>query len=366
LSPLELSQAPIDTGDSSRASRVEWEVRARQVAEVFRYAGTATVFSYIGALLTFFVLWDTDDLRRGTIWLGYASVVTCMRFVVIMAYQRRDRAMPVDIWMHCIIGLNLMSGIQWGFLGTLLFPPDPSYRQLFTIMVITCFVGGSITAYSAIPWAHQALSLPAAIPTAVFLFFVQGGVHIFAGIAAIGFCFAIVYYAMNLTRHLEERFRLEIEHEDLLRNVGVTAERLTAENRELAHRAALRGASVESSREEAERLGALFLRSPLPMIECDMAARIIACNPAAERLLGELEEDLRGRALAVHVSPAGHAWPDGAIPDPFKGGKDSVTLEVDVHAHGVRIARSVASFIQVKGHDGRGSGFGVVFAAPPR
>ena len=57
-----------------------------------------------------------------------------------------------------VIGLNLLTGIQWGFLGTLLFPPDPGYRQLYTIMVITCYVGGSLTVYSAIPWAHQALS----------------------------------------------------------------------------------------------------------------------------------------------------------------------------------------------------------------
>ena len=102
------------------------------------------------------------------------------------------------------------------------------------------------------------------------------------------------------------------------------------------------------------------------MIECDLAGKIIACNPAAERLLGELDEDLRGRALTTHVSPAGVSWPDGAFLDPFKGGKDSVTLEVDVLAHGVRIARSVASFIQVRAPDGSGSGFGVVFAAPPR
>ena len=208
MTPLGLSQAPIDTGDASRGIRVEWEVRARQVEEVFRYAGTTTAFSYFGAILTFGVLWDTDDARRGVIWLGYATVVACMRFAVVMAYEHRDRALSVDPWIQWVIGLNLMAGIQWGFLGTLLFPMDPGYRQLYTIMVITCFVGGSITAYSAIPWAHPALSLPATIPTAVFLFFVQGGVHIFAGVAAVGFCFAIVYYAANLTRHLEARFRL--------------------------------------------------------------------------------------------------------------------------------------------------------------
>lgn len=363
---MELSQTPVASGDASGSSRLEQEVRARQVEEVFRYAGTAAAFSYFGALLTFGVLADTGDFRRGAIWLFYATVVTCMRFAVVIAYQRRDPASPVDIWAQCVIGLNLMVGVQWGFLGTLLFPPDPGYRQLYTIMVITCFVAGSITVYSAIPWAHQALSLPATIPTAVFLFFVQGGVHAFAGIAAIFFCFAIVYYAVKLNHHLEQRFRLEIEHEELLRKVGGVAERLTVENRELAYRAAVRGASTENAREKAERMGALFLRSPLPMIECDAASIIIACNPATERLLGEREEDLHGRSLAMHVAPAGHGRPEGTLPDPFMGGKDSATLQVDLLAHGVRIARCAASFMQITASDGRRTGFGVVFAAPPR
>jgi PAS domain-containing protein len=363
---MEMSQTPMAAGEASSSGRVEREVRVRQVEEVFRYAGTAAAFSYFGALLTFGVLADTGDFRRGSIWLFYATIVTCLRFGVYVAYQRRGPTTSLETWEQLVIGLNLMAGVQWGFLGTLLFPADPGYRQLYTIMVITCFVGGSITAYSAIPWAHQALSLPATVPPAVFLFFFQGGTHLYAGVAALFFCFAIFYYAVKLNRHLEERFRLEIEHEELLRKVGGVAERLTAENRELAYRAAVRGASTESARLEAERLGALFLRSALPMIECDAASMIIACNPAAERLLGEREEDLRGRSLAMHVAPAGHGRPENTMPDPFLAGKDSVTLEVDLLAHGVRVVRCVASFTQITASDGRRAGFGVVFAAPPR
>ena len=89
---MELSQTPYASGGSKRSNPLEHEVLSRQVAEVFRYAGTAAAFSYFGALLTFGVLVDTGDLRRGAIWFLYATVITCMRFAVVFAYKRRDRA----------------------------------------------------------------------------------------------------------------------------------------------------------------------------------------------------------------------------------------------------------------------------------
>ena len=76
-------------------------------------------------------------------------------------------------------------------------------------MVITCFVGGSLTAYSAIRWAHQALvdsrhdpdrDLPRSSS--------RTACTLSPASTALFFCVAIVYYSVKLTRHLEERFRL--------------------------------------------------------------------------------------------------------------------------------------------------------------
>jgi len=340
-------------------------VRALQIDEVFRFAGTAAGFSWFGALLVLGVLVETGDVGRGSVWFVGATGVTVLRIMIVIGYQRRDPATSPEPWANLVIAANLLAGIQWGVLGTLLFPLDHGYRELFTIMVITCFIGGSLTAYSAIPWAHPALTIPATVPTGIYLFFVQDGVHAYAGVAAIFFCIAIYYYSVRLTRHLEERFALEVAYRDLLRLSGGMNERLELENRELAHRAAVRGASMESAREQAERLFAHFLRSPLPMLECDAAARVVACNPAAERMLGEREHDMRGRALAEHVAATGRTNFDGLAQDYFAGG-DASTQEVDILAHGVRVGRAIASFTRLPAPEGGSGGFGVVFAAPPR
>ncbi len=228
-------------------------------------------------------------------------------------------------------------------------------------------MGGSLTAYSAIRGAHQAHAIPAIVPPAVYMFFVQDGTHLWAGITALLFCAAIVYYSIKLNRHLEERFRMQVEHEDLLRVTGGVAERLSVENRELAHRAAVRGASMETARGEAERLFTHFLRSPLPMIECDGQARIVMCNAAAERLLGEREVDLVGRPLATHLVPTARKSREPVGANSWIGPVvDSATLEVEIMAHGVKVARAVmASFTRLPAPEGAMPGFGVVLAAPP-
>jgi len=353
-------------GGPGHAPPIDTAVRSLQIEEVFRFAGNATAFSFFGAILTLGVLVDTGDAARGSVWFLWASLVTAFRFAIVVGYRRRDPRSDPEPWARLVILANLLAGIQWGLLGTVLFPQEHGYRELFTVMVITCYVGGSLTAYSAIRWAHQALAIPATIPTAIYLFFVQDGIHLHAGIAALFFCFAIVHYSVRLNRHLGERFRLQVEHAELLQATGGLAERLTLENRELAYRAAVRAASMESARGEAERLYAHFLRSPLPMMECDANANVVACNRAAERLLGEREGDLQGRPLGAHLVWTGRGKSGSSGAEAFLGSADASTMEVDILAHGVRVARCLASFTRQPSPEGVAPGFGVIFTATPR
>ena len=63
-------------------------VLERQVDELYRYAPTATGFSYVGALLVLGVLVQTGDTGRGTAWFLWATIVAAMRVFVIVAHGR--------------------------------------------------------------------------------------------------------------------------------------------------------------------------------------------------------------------------------------------------------------------------------------
>jgi PAS domain S-box-containing protein len=286
------------TQDSALPSGGRWpqpRVLEHQVDELYRHAPTATAFSYFGALLVLGVMVQTGDTGRGSAWFLWATIVAAMRAFVIVAYRRRLPGADPAPWARLMIACNFLAGLQWAALGTLLWVEEPVYRQLFTLMVITCYVGGSLPAYSSVRGAHEALSIPATIPTGIYLFFAQGGTHWIAGVTALFFCFAIVFYARKLNADVEERIRLELERDSLLELTGLLNDKLTQENRDLAHRAAVRSLSMEAARERAGRLETLFESSLLPHFDCDSSGRVVTCNGAAERFFGQRREQLVGR-----------------------------------------------------------------------
>ncbi|HLX24500.1 MAG TPA: PAS domain S-box protein [Usitatibacter sp.] len=334
-------------------------LRALQVEEIYRFAPTAAAYSYFGALLTLGVLIDIGDIGRGALWFLWATAVTFFRSICIVSYRRRPPDSDPEPWARLVILANFLAGVQWGVLGTVLFPDGQVYLQLFTLMVIICFVAGAVTAYAPVKGAHEALAIPSAIPTAFYLFFVQTGPHWYAGVLAIFFCFTILYYAGKLTRNMEEAFRLQIERDDLLALTELLNEKLERENRDLAHRAAVRGASVESARERADRLEALFERSALPQIECDAAGNVIVCNPAAEKLFGLRHDEVAGRSLTTLL-----AVPESDVKS-LAFAPHAEIFEVEARARdGVRVPCR-ASFTPLPQVEGRPPGFGVVLTGIP-
>jgi PAS domain S-box-containing protein len=329
------------------------KLRAYQVDEVYRYAPAAAGMSYIIALLTLGVLIDTGDMGRGAAWFLWATAVTVFRFVTMILYRRRDPKSDPMVWGKLIIAGNFLAGIQLALLGTVLFA-GPVYRELYILVVITCLVGGSLVAYAPLKWAHEALSLTAGIPLAVNLMVTQGGAHFYVGGMTAVFCFAIVYYARKHHRHVEDAFRLQIERDELLEVTAVLNEKLASENQELAHRAAVRGVSMENAREISDRLEALFEGSPLPQVECDASGFIVNCNPAAERLFAERREGLAGRPLNWLLAPA---FAGAAL----EGATRAMNAEVEIRTSNGEAIPCTASFTPLPPHAGRQMGFGVIF-----
>ena len=337
----------------------EPRLTALQVEEAYRLAPTATGFSYFGALLTLGVLIQIGDIGRGAVWFLWATGVTFYRCTCIVAYRRRTLGSDAHTWGRLLVAGNFLSGVQWGVLGTLLFPEGPVYLQLFTVMVIVCYVAGSVTAWSAVKGAHDALSLPATVPTATYIFFVRDGIHWYAGVMALFFCFAVVYYSRKLYGHLEEGFRLQIERDDLLTLTGMLNEKLARENRDLAHRAAVRGVSVETARGRAERLEALFQRSALPQVECDAAGIVVSSNPAAERLFGLRSDELAGRSLTALL-----ALPESDVRS-LASATHAEVFEVEARGRGGARVPCRASFTPLPDGEGEPHGFGVTLTGTP-
>lgn len=202
-------------GADSALSR---EVEALQVAEFFRNLTVSAPAAFFATLLCTAVFLE-DGLKGPHItWLAYGTAVSALRLALCWA-SRKQAALGWNLdagqWAKLAVLANVLAGIQWGLLGTWLFPEEPGYRQTFAIMVITCLVGGSITAYAPIKWAHPALALPATVPPSIYIFFIESGLHVSAGLTALFFSAMVVYYALREHRLVVGRLRSEtrIRHE---------------------------------------------------------------------------------------------------------------------------------------------------------
>ena len=208
---------------------VAHDVETLQVAEIYRNLPLGAGAALLGTILCVFVLAEEGLKARHIVWLGYGIIVAILRLGLCWAYRDGTMALDSRDWGRLAVFGNLLAGIQWGLLGTWLYPEDPGYRQAFTMMVITCFVGGSVTAYAPVRWAHPALALPATIPPTLYIFFIHSGVHPMAGFTALFFVAMIIYYAFRENELVVHRLRADARLRRELRAI----EDLAASAREL-------------------------------------------------------------------------------------------------------------------------------------
>ncbi len=277
---------------------------ARQVEELYDAAPTAVVFSFIGSVITLGLLGQTGDLGRGLFWFAYSILVLLLRGTTCWLYtQQRKPVTDGRVWANLIVIGNLLAGIQWGLLGTVLFSSADVYRELFTIMVIVGFVGGSVTPFAPVKWAHPALSIPAALPSVIYIFFMDGGIQWLAGSMALFFVFCVIFFGFRHHRTVTNRLIVELRYKDLVARMGDSNFQLDQENNELKYRSEMVKRAQQQASSSAAILSSHVERTLLPVIECDANFNILSWNGAAVHVLGYGVDEARGRNLGELLFP---------------------------------------------------------------
>ena len=278
---------------------------AKQVNELFVFAPAAVAFSFFGSIATVVVFYDTGDLQKGLFWFLFATLVMFFRAVVAFGYRQQTKpvARPED-WARLMIVGNFFAGIQWGLLGTVLFPTEHNYRELFTVLVLTSYVAGSITAFSAVKWAHLALAIPASLPSAIYIFYMRDGMNWLGGGMALFFIFCVLYFSYKQHEIVARRLTIELENEELLTRSLEKNSSLSMSNNELKTRTEVEQRAKLAAMTRADQLDAHMSRTLLPIAECDRNLNVIEWNAAAEATLGYRHKDVRGQHLTSLLLPA--------------------------------------------------------------
>ncbi len=277
---------------------------ARQVEELYDAAPAAVMFSFVGAVITLALLAQTGDIGRGLYWFAFSILILFMRGGTVWFYFRQPQ--PVkdgEIWAKLIVAGNFLAGVQWGLLGTVLFSSDNIYRELFTIMVIVGFVGGSVTPFAPVKWAHPALSVPAALPSVIYIFFVQDGIQWLPGIMALFFTFTVIFFGLRHHRTVTARLIVELRYKALLASLGNSNSQLGQENDALKYRTEMVKRAQLQASSSAAILSSHVERTLLPVIECDANFAVVSWNAAASHVLGYGADEARGRNLGELLFP---------------------------------------------------------------
>ncbi len=299
--------APLSANDRKDLAR-------RQTAELYRLMPASTAFSYVGAILAFLMLVSTGDANRGVYWFAFASTVMLFRALVICEYRNHTngRGNNPEVWKWLAIVMNLLAGIQWGLLGTLLFAAEPIHRALFTAIMIVGYVGGAVISYAPVRFAHTALAVPAVLPSALYLFLLGDEVNVIGGVASLFMLTAVIVVSEVQYRIVRSRLLLEIESDARLRAAHAENTTLGDNLRRLEHRAEVIKRSQIEARRRADTLSHHMQHTLLPVIECDGAGRIVEWNSAATAAFGYQFADLTNSSLdQLLATPAdGRGWKD--------------------------------------------------------
>lgn len=278
---------------------------AKQVNELFFFAPAAVAFSFVGSIATVAVFYDTGELQKGLFWFLFATLVMFFRAVVAFGY--RHQSGPVarpEKWARLMIIGNLFAGIQWGLIGTVLFPDAHNYRELFTLLVITSYVAGSITAFSPVKWAHLALAVPASLPPAIYIFFMRDGMNWLGGGMALFLIFCVLYFSFRQHDIVACRLKVELQNEELLAHSLKANSSLNHTNHELRNRTEVEQRARREATLRADQLALLMSDTLLPIAECDRNLKVLEWNAAAETALGYRHQEMRGQHLTSLLLPA--------------------------------------------------------------
>jgi PAS domain S-box-containing protein len=279
----------------------------RQVQEAYASLQLSASISLFAAALTLLVLGNTGDLKAGLYWFLYACAVFVFRFAAASRFQaskRDDSAFPSSkIWETLLILGNILVGLQWGMLGTLLFNSIDIHRQMFIVLVIVSYVGSAMVPFNSLKWAHPALAIPAAIPPTVYIFFMMGGTAWVSGTMALFFIVGMLWMAYPMHKRVVERLSYELENQALLERLSAYNNELDHQNIELKSRTDAVLRSGEEARRQADVLASHVQQTLLPVITCTPEFRIVEWNDAAEALLGYRATEVVGDNMGELLFP---------------------------------------------------------------
>ncbi|ADJ28015.1 EAL domain-containing protein [Nitrosococcus watsonii] len=306
---------PKHAGDRPHPEAAQF--RAKQVEVLYDQLHVGLAATVAAASLLIAVFWAAAPRELLAGWAIFFMLTTILRVILAHRYARSpDRYRQASKWLMWFIAGTGISGATWGSTIIFLVPDESFVHAGFATLWVCGLSAGSVAALSIIKGAFFAFSLPAMIPSAVYLM-THGGIEATVGGAQLMFLGFISLSAVRMHKSLVQSLTLQFENIRLVDHLDTEKKKVERLNEQLEKKVLKRTAELAQSNANLERdiirrqraEQALFaekerLQTTLHsigdgVITTDAGGIVEYLNPVAEKLTGWSYNEARGLPLAT-------------------------------------------------------------------
>ena len=287
---------------NSQSEETYREVRAQQIALLFRQLPAALTATLLIAFIVVGVTWPVADAKLLLSWLVAVCALTGHRFWLWHRFAANaPRAEQMDHWLRSFFVGTLLSGIVWGAGSVLLAGPDLIHQFFFGLLLAGLAAGG-VSTLSSYRGVYIAFLLPAMMPLAVRMALYLDPEHVAMASMMLLFVALMLGISARIHATIAESLRLRFRNLDLVDTLSATKGSLEEVNTALLREIGEHRKAQEILMKSEQKLRLHAYQAPLAFIEWDLSFRVVEWNPAAQRIFGYSRQEALGRQAAALIA----------------------------------------------------------------
>lgn len=209
------------------------------------YANWAAIF------ISFFLVWILWSVAPRGILLYWESCILSISIAGLVASALYKRSVinehNVRFWLNVYIAGVLLAGITWGLLLLFVVPVEKTVYLLASIFMLAGLVTGSAASLSSLKFGFAFFSVPAILPGALYLIYLNQTVSYVIGCALFVFLVFIVFFALHIHTTIYYSLKKQME-------VSNKLSQAQTEKAELEKKAAALKDQLQQAKDELEEL----------------------------------------------------------------------------------------------------------------
>lgn len=188
-------------------------IQAAQLRQLLSLSNMSLIASFTLAVILAYMMREVVPPAVLLAWCSMMVLATLARAVLIIVYQRSPvgdtAAIHARLWRFRMV--VLAAGAVWGSAGFLLFPVGDPQHQMFLVFMLAGMTAGGVVSFSVDLFSAIAFSIAVAVPLAIRLFVVGGGLPLAMGIAVLLYLGFMIINIWRINRSMYENITLHLE-----------------------------------------------------------------------------------------------------------------------------------------------------------